>query len=166
MLSRCPQCGNEAIRPARPRGLLEALLSFCLLTVHCQICKHRRRRFHLGRKGSPKKFDRRDYERLPAMLPTVFSGKEVQGRGVIADVSAGGCWITSDKLAKKGMLLHLHLLTHEDEPPIEVDAAVVRMTLGLGFGCEFIRVRPQQKKRLQWLLEKFWRERHPQDSGL
>lgn len=91
------------------------------------------------------------------MFPTVFSGKAVQGRGVIVDLSMGGCWVTSERLPALGAVLELEIHNSEAEAPIKIDGAVVRVTIGFGFACEFVQVRAGHERRLQAVVEDCWK---------
>lgn len=95
------------------------------------------------------------------MFPTFFSGKQVQGRGVIVDLSIGGCWITSERSPGIGAVLGLEIYDTEKGAPIEIDAAVVRLHVGMGFACEFLKTRREHEERLKALLEQCWSAAHP-----
>jgi hypothetical protein len=111
--------------------------------------------------------DRRAFDRIPVMFPTFFAGKQVQGRGIIVDLSIGGCWITSERSPGIGAVLGLEIYDAEKEkdPPIVIDAAVVRLHVGMGFACEFLKTRPEHEERLKILLEHCWSEAHPGEAS-
>jgi PilZ domain len=130
----------------------------------CQLCKHRFRAFQKSPTGPDFSPDRRAFDRIPVMFPTFFSGKQVQGRGVIVDLSIGGCWITSERSPGIGAVLGLEIYDTEKGQPIEIDAAVVRLHVGMGFACEFLKLRAEHEERLKTLLEHCWSEAHPSPS--
>ena len=101
---------------------------------------------------------RREYERIlvgySVKFSSVSSGEQVQAsEGTMHNISIRGCQIESSHPAPRGACLRLAFVAVEGEPPIQVEAAVVRSTVGGRMGLEFLDMRPEHENRLRRLIE-------------
>ena len=146
----CPQCGTWMVRQAPRRGTREHLLRFLLICpFRCQLCTHR----FLAIRGEPSYDPRREYERVLVRYPVAFcpafSGAQAEAaEGTMVNVSIRGCRIESSLPESQGARLRIGFVADAREPPIEVEAAVVRNAVGDGMGLEFLKIRPEEEDRL------------------
>ncbi len=71
----------------------------------------------------------------------------------MVNVSIRGCKIESHLPAPQGACLHVEFVTADGEPPIEVEGAVVRSALGNSMSLEFLKIRPEEERRLRRVIE-------------
>ena len=93
--------------------------------------------------------DKRIYARFAVKLPVTLSGQGVAGGGLVSGLSDRGCTVISDELIQAGTSLALHIQVPEQYAPLKVDLAEVRWAQGREFGLEFVRLRLEEKARLQ-----------------
>lgn len=91
----------------------------------------------------------RKYTRFAVQLPVSFRGDQLSDGGTILNLSAEGCAITSDTVARAAVYLQLKMQLREREEPIQVDLAAVRWSSEARFGVEFIKLRPEEGERLR-----------------
>ena len=120
----------------------------------CQLCAHR----FLAFLGLPSYTSRREYERIlvrfPVTFRSAFSGDQVEAaEGIMVNVSIRGCKIETSLPASQGACLRLGFVTAEGEPPIEVEGAVVRSAVGNSMSLEFLKIRPEEERRLRRVIE-------------
>jgi c-di-GMP-binding flagellar brake protein YcgR len=156
----CAMCRKPFVKPARRQGALDRLLSLAYMyPFRCQVCRHR---FHLmqwGLRYIERDVDRREYERRQTTLRVVMSTSEGRYEGHTIDLAMGGCAINAyDLQFREGALLSLHLNAFDSEPPIVVDAAVVRSASGTRLGVEFLRIADKEKERLSQYILSLWME--------
>ncbi len=96
-------------------------------------------------------------------LPISFAGHEVAGGGFVSSLSREGCTVVSDENVQPGTYLVLRLHLPEEYSPLKVDLAVVRWATGWGFGAEFIRLRREERERLQRLVTSLEKESPPEE---
>jgi PilZ domain len=150
----CPTCGTDYVRRARAAGVLDFLLLLLFLQpFRCQLCTQRFRYF--GRRYPA---DRREYHRTATRFPTVFSGGQKQGSGVISDISMGGCALETDSKLFMGSLLRLLVQVSDDEPALLVDAAVVRSLRPKAVGLRFMHIRSDERERLRQVVRRLYEE--------
>ena len=154
----CTQCRKPFVKAIRRQGLLDRLLSLAYVyPFRCQVCQHR---FHLLQWGLhyiERNVDRRQYERRSVKLRAVMSTNEGQCEGQTIDLAMGGCAVeTNNPLLREGTLLSAHLDTFDSEPPIVVEAAVVRAVHGTHLGLEFLRMNAIEKERLSQYILSLW----------
>ncbi len=143
------------VRQARRRGTREHLLRFLLICpFRCQLCTHR----FLAIRGEPSYDPRREYERVLVRYPVAFcpafSGAQAKGaEGTMVNVSIRGCRIESSLPESQGARLRIGFVADAREPPIEVEAAVVRNAVGDCMGLEFFQIRPEEEDRLRQVIE-------------
>jgi hypothetical protein len=149
----CPRCGKDFVRRAPRKGVLEQLLSLAYIyPFRCQLCTHRFRAMEWGKRYEKHTSEKRQYERIPANIPSSFSGGEQEGTAVVTDLSMGGCGMETNAPCTEGALVELRLHTSDQTPPITIEAAVVRSVRGKFAGLQFLRFQPQDKDRLSQLI--------------
>jgi hypothetical protein len=88
--------------------------------------------------------------RFPVKFRSSFSSiGMVGGEGSIVDLSIRGCRIESPIDVQPGASLDVRIKVIEDEPPIHVQAAIVRWSRGGEFGLEFEVIAPTEWTHLQ-----------------
>ena len=92
--------------------------------------------------------ERRRHARYRVDFPATFSNHRTSGFGVIADVSAGGCRVTSKIPIVAGEFGQLLINLPNGIAPLMVSNALVRWVKGQEYGIEFIRLEPNDKR---WL---------------
>lgn len=146
---QCPKCGKDFVRRALCVGVAERLLSLCYLYPYrCQLCAHRFRLFEWGRRYDERTVDQRQYERIEVQIPATFSMDQTSGTGLVTSLSLGGCALEAETQLSVGALLQLQLQVSGSDPPIEVEAAIVRSVRATTFGMEFLRLRSDEHYRL------------------
>ena len=90
--------------------------------------------------------------RFAVGLPISFSSDEVAGGGVVFSLSRVGCTVFSGENVQPGTYLVLRLHLPEEYSPLKVDLAVVHWATGWEFGAEFMRLRTEERERLQRLV--------------
>jgi PilZ domain-containing protein len=91
----------------------------------------------------------RKHTRFAVQLPVSFSGDRLSDAGTILNLSAEGCAITSETVARVATYLQLTMRLLEREEPVQVDLAAVRWVSKSRFGVEFIKIRPEEGERLK-----------------
>ena len=143
----CPQCQKDGVIRLRPRSLREHVAALIwIVPFHCQHCSYRFLACRLGMDDSEHPMDRREHLRIPVRLCLSFSGEKVRGKGMVMDLSLGGCIIKSDTQVHADDIFYLEIAIAEDESPIEV-AAMVRSVSARGIAFKFLR-KVQENKRL------------------
>ena len=105
-----------------------------------------------SRLRKPIQKERRRYPRYRVDLPATFSNEHTCGFGVIADVSAGGCRVTSQTRVVAGEFGQLLINVPNGIAPLTVSHALVRWVKGHEYGLEFIRMDPDDKGWLNRLI--------------
>lgn len=109
--------------------------------------------------------EKRDYARFAVELPVSLSGSGVAGGGLVSGLSARGCMVVSDELIQDGTTLALQIQLPEQYAPLKVDLAEVRWAKGREFGLEFVRLRLEEKARLQRFVNVLARKAKAGGSG-
>ena len=109
--------------------------------------------------------------RFPVKFRSSFSSiGMVGGEGSIVDLSIRGCHIESSIDVQPGASLDIRIKVVEDEPPIHVQAAIVRWSRGGEFGLEFEVIAPTEWTHLQEFvrqleLEPYQRAQQQKETG-
>jgi peptidoglycan/xylan/chitin deacetylase (PgdA/CDA1 family) len=100
-------------------------------------------------------------ERFPVRVDVIFFayGTDTEGKGIIADLSKGGCHMESDAQPNPGAELRLSILMPDYTWPMKVDRAIVRWVKGRHFGVEFLSMHSSQRDRLTRFIMKVKQER-------
>jgi hypothetical protein len=81
-----------------------------------------------------------------------FSRGRDAGEGTLANLSAGGACVVSNKRVSQGDFVSLQIYVPGHEFPIVVQSAAVRWVRGVEFGVEFLKLTDEQRRRLNDLL--------------
>lgn len=92
--------------------------------------------------------DLRDHPRFEVNVPVSFFGDQINGKGAITNLSAGGCAVKGDAKAQIGAFLELNVDLPPPHQKLVVDVAVVRWSIGTKFGLDFLQLDSEQEKRL------------------
>ena len=110
--------------------------------------------------------------RFPVKFRSSFSSVGiVGGEGSIVDLSIRGCRIESPGDVQPGASLEVRIKVVEDEPPIHIQAAIVRWKRGEEFGLEFEVIIPSEWVHLkefvkQLELEPYQRTQQQKEAGM
>jgi len=96
--------------------------------------------------------DKREFARMAVELAVSFSGNGMSGGGLVCGLSMRGCTIVTDEMIQRGTTVALHIQLPEQYTPLKVDLAEVRWADGRESGVEFLRLRLEEKQRLQRFL--------------
>ena len=113
--------------------------------------------------------EQRSNLRYRALFRSSFSSVAmVGGEGSLLDLSLRGCRIESLTDVKPGATLEVRVEAIEGEPPIQIQAAIVRWSREQQFGLEFEVIAPTEWTHLQNIvkqieLEPYQRESHAAD---
>ena len=109
--------------------------------------------------------------RFPVKFRSSFSSIGlVGGEGSIVDLSIRGCRIESSIDVQPGASLDVRITVVENEPPIHIQAAIVRWSREREFGLEFEVIAPTEWAHLQDVvkqieLEPYQREQQQGQAG-
>lgn len=96
----------------------------------------------------------RKFPRFPASIPSILVQRDrLRYNASLCDVSLKGCRVESVIKPFTGMQLEISLQLPGEATPITIDNATVRWTGSHGIGIEFLKVSPDQLKRLNHLIE-------------
>ena len=102
--------------------------------------------------------------RFPAKFRSSFSSVGmVGGEGRVVDLSTRGCRIESSINVQPGASLEVQIKTIEDNPPIQIRAAVVRWCREQQFGLEFEVIAPTEWAHLQDIVKQIELEPYQRD---
>ena len=145
---KCPNCSREFVKQVARAGLKERLLEwFYVYPFKCQVCGFRF--FQWGVRFIRIEEDGREYDRLSMTFPMGFRGDQIQGEGLVLNISMGGCSFYTTSELSKGAIIRLELRISSDAAPVVVDAAVVRHIYNQTAGVEFIQWQRNERERLQ-----------------
>lgn len=103
--------------------------------------------------------------RFRAQFRSSFSSiAMVGGEGRLLDLSVWGCRIESPIDVKPGAALEVRIEVSEHEPPIYIQAAVVRWSCERQFGLEFEVIGPTEWAHLQHIVKQIEQEPYQQES--
>ncbi|MDF0644875.1 MAG: PilZ domain-containing protein [Nitrospira sp.] len=96
--------------------------------------------------------EQRRHVRYPVEYAGSFSVKDVHTNGVILNLSIAGCRALSDvPLSAREVGVHIEVPRRQN--PLKILLATVRWTQGTEFGVEFLRMEPDQERRLRELIQ-------------
>jgi len=95
-----------------------------------------------------------DSKRFRAQVPILFSidGHQGQARGLVYNLSAEGCKVTSDTRVAPGTYVNLRLYLPGSPVPVAVRLAAVRWTQEWDFGITFLNMQAEELERLNQYL--------------
>ena len=106
--------------------------------------------------------ERRQLKRMRVGFPIRLVGDLMNKKGVVVDLSLGGCGIERQEGLKDAKYLGLMLCPPGSEDPIKVELAAVRWVGDQQAGLEFVRMSPDQRRRLHELIKSVERVPGPQ----
>ena len=149
----CPNCSREFVKRVSREGVKERLFSiFYVYPFRCQLCGHRFRFRQWGVRYVRVEEDRREYYRLSMNFPVSFSGDNINGKGMVADISIAGCTFQADAQLAVGNIVSMALQISNEPAPVTVEAAVVRNVKGDRVGVEFLRFQQNDRERLRHFI--------------
>jgi len=103
--------------------------------------------------------------RFPVQFRSSFSSiTMVGGEGSLVDLSLRGCRIESPTDVQPGASLELRIVGIEHEPPIQIQAAIVRWSRERQFGLEFEVIASTEWVHLQDIVKKLEMEPYQRDQ--
>jgi len=96
--------------------------------------------------------EQRRHVRYPVEYAGSFSAKDIQTNGIILNLSIAGCRALSD-IPLLASELGVRIEVPRRQNPLEILVATVRWTKGTEFGMEFLRMEPDQERRLRELIQ-------------
>ena len=97
--------------------------------------------------------DLRDHPRFEVNVPLTFFGDQINGKGAISNLSAGGCAVKGDVKVQIGAFLELNVDLPAPHQQLIVEVAVVRWSIGTKFGLDFLQLDSEQEKRLRRFIK-------------
>jgi len=132
-------------------GFKERLLEqFYVYPFKCQVCGFRFLQW--GVRMIQVEEDGREYERLSRPLPLSFGGDQIQGEGLVLNISMGGCSFHTTSKLSEGAIIRLEVRISIDTAPVVVDAAVVRHINNQTAGVEFSQWQQKERERMQLFI--------------
>jgi hypothetical protein len=108
--------------------------------------------------------EKRKNLRFPVKFRSSFSSVGmVGGEGRVVDLSTRGCRIESSIDVQPGASLEVQIKTIEDNPPIQIQAGVVRWCREQQFGLEFEVIAPTEWAHLQAIVKQIELEPYQRD---
>ncbi len=106
--------------------------------------------------GSGSRMDQTDSKRFRAQIPIFFSRDGCPGetRGLVYNLSAEGCKVTSNTRVQTGSYLNLRLYLPGSHVPMVVRLAAVRWVQDWDFGVSFLHMQDEELQRLNGYLSK------------
>ncbi len=102
----------------------------------------------------------RKHQRFQVEFNSYFAtAKAVEGLGVVADLSAEGCQISSPTRVRPGAALRLRISLAEINLHIQVAKAEVRWARGKQFGIQFQELTDEENRHLRQALSEFEKAR-------
>jgi hypothetical protein len=94
----------------------------------------------------------RPYRRIPTWLVLYYLSGECVGKGVVTNLSQLGMRVQGDHAVEPGLDLALRVTFADDDPPIEIERAMVRWVDGYDFGLDLVLVSPLAARHIAHLL--------------
>ncbi|MEP6889191.1 MAG: PilZ domain-containing protein [Nitrospirota bacterium] len=99
--------------------------------------------------------DRRATPRFRVQFRTTFSAApNLEGTGILLDLSTGGCRLESPFIPTPGFSLELRIHVPDIEWPLMVEAASVQWVSAHKFGVGFVRLLESERERLRQVIER------------
>jgi predicted RNA-binding Zn-ribbon protein involved in translation (DUF1610 family) len=147
----CPDCGETHVGRVK-RHRLERLLSVLYVyPFRCRICGHRFLAVQWGQRYDTRSVDRREYERLATQMPVAFGADEMDGEGVVTEISIDGCTIQTETAVSRGAHVPLRMQCSPTRT-ITIAHAVVRSVHGRSFGVQFVQLSAREHDAIHRLV--------------
>lgn len=155
----CTRCRKPYVRAEQRRGFLDDVLRWMYVAPYgCQVC---RRRFYVmqwGYRPAEAPADLNQSPSRPVQLHATLVDERGERDGTITELSAAGCAIETMLPLLEQTILGIRLNALDDNPPIVVEAAIVRSSVGSRAELEFLRVAKQEEERLNEFILSLWIE--------
>ena len=92
-------------------------------------------------------------QRLFVQFPVSIEGNQGVNSGVLFNLSPGGAAIESGAIVHSGTVLTIRVHLPALKQPVEVNRAEVTWTAGDDFGVQFLELGPQERERLDRVIE-------------
>ena len=147
---RCPRCDRGKGRRCHRDGALEQALSgVYIYPFRCSLCGHRFRALAWGRRYVRQSADRREWDPVAVRAPVVLRTGDASAAGEATALSFQGFTVKTAARLVEGATVSVKLDLVAGEPPIEVEEAVVRTMRSDGMGFQFVRLQPEEERRLR-----------------
>lgn len=90
--------------------------------------------------------------RFRTQVRIFFTAGDLEGEGVILDLSKGGCRVQCETTVAVGTEIEAHVYFPDYEWPLKIQRAVVHWVDAEMFGVEFLDLLPAQRSRLRAML--------------
>jgi hypothetical protein len=155
----CSQCRKPFVQAAPRRGMLDRLLSrMHAYPYQCRVCRHRFYVMQWGLLPAEVPMDSGQYRMRPVRIHATVLDEHGHREGDVTDLSMGGCMIEMPAPLLEGAVFGIHLDALDDEPPIAIEAAIVRSALGTRVEVEFLRLAKKEEDRLNRFVTSLWIE--------
>src|SRR5438046_814231 len=158
---RCHHCGRRRARRCHRVGALERVLSAVYVyPFRCQVCGRRFRALAWGKRYVRRSADHRELERVAIRAPVVLRSGHVSAPGEATELSLDGFTAKTAARLGVGTSVSVTLDLVAGEPPIEVQEAVVQSTRDDAIGVQFVRLQPEERRRLQRVVVDLYPRSH------
>ena len=96
--------------------------------------------------------ERRSRPRLSVNLEAVWDSPSDNHPALITDLSLGGCYLNTVGETRVGETVGFRALM-PDGDWLYIEGAVRHHTAGLGFGVQFVDLDPDQREKVEWLIQ-------------
>ncbi len=96
--------------------------------------------------------DKRQAPRFKVHLPIAFLGHNLTGEGIVGNLSMEGCAVGSDQTVQRGKSLTLRISLPDQDAPLVVNRAEVRMSVRWLLVLEFLTIGSEEEERLRRFL--------------
>ncbi len=104
--------------------------------------------------------EKRHHPRFPARFQSSFTSvNRISGEGEVVDLSLRGCRLECAQSVRPGSTISLRIHVLPDDPPLNVNEAIVRWVRAGTCGVEFTSLAPDEWARLQHSVTQL--ELHP-----
>ncbi len=165
MTPPCPKCGKYFTKRVLIEGAEDPASTMVgMYAYRCQLCSEQFRAKkpdlqatpvpHVSKEAELTKVDARQYVRVNAKFPVIFTLGKLKQEGTVTEIALGGCSLEANVVLAIGAKFSMAILVSESEPPLVIDQALVRSIRLTGFGIQFMEIRDIEKERLGKVLEK------------
>jgi len=147
------------VRAVRQQGLLDRLLHwFYLHPYGCKVCRHRFSVMRWGRRPVEVPMESDQHRMRPVRIHVTVLDEQSHWEGDVTDLSMGGCMLELSTPLLEGTVVGIHLDALDDEPPIIVEAAIVRSAIKTRAAVEFLQLAKKEQERLNRFVTNLWIE--------
>jgi len=126
----------------------------------CQVCGRRFRALAWGTRYVRRSADHREWERVAIRAPVVLRSGHVSAPGEATELSLEGFTAKTAARLGVGARVSAALDLVAGQPPIEVEEAVVQSSRDDAIGVQFVRLQPEERRRLQRVVVDLYPRSH------